>query len=260
MNEQKKNLNESDSKLGVFPELTMENIEKVEEEVNGHMTYGEKANEKELKDYFNSGNNALNKDRNIVLHKIFLIDYTNSTNLYRQKKKITVFALAERITRIKDLDQKIRDGNIDIVKELAEQTYVLNTDNTNITEGLSSNQGTVNLFSFASKYCLYHNRICYDGDDYSIYDRVVANAIPHYLENTTQYSSEKCRRNMDYLSYHNYISEIIDLYGLTGKGIRRKLDHFLWFPNKLKYYNNINAKKKNKGTSSSVDSSTNNHD
>ena len=38
------------------------------------------------------------------------------------------------------------------------------------------------------------------------------------------------------------------------------LADFLWFPNKLKYYNNINAKKKNKGTSSSVDSSTNNHD
>ena len=240
--ENKNKPKDSDSILGKFPPLTPENIDIIEEEVKKDPTYGDEANEKELEDYFTSDNNALNVDRNIVLHKIFLIDYTNSTNLYRQKKKLTVFTLADRISKIKDLDKKIREGNIDIVNELAEQTYDLRQDDTESSEDYSLKEGKIILFSFASKYCLYHNRICYNGDAYSIYDRVVASAIPEYLKKTKKYSSERCRKNADYKTYHNYISEIIELYGLKGDGIRRKLDHFLWFPNKKAFYQKKESK------------------
>ncbi len=243
---------DSDSFLGKFPPLTPENIDFVEKEVNEDQTYGDEANDKELVDYFTLKGNALNNNRNIFLHKIFLIDYTNSTNLYRQKKKIPVFTLADRITKIKDLDNRIREGNIDVVQELAKQEVVLYPG-----DKVSDKPKEVNILSFASKYCLYHNRLCYGKDHYSIYDGVVAFVIAPskyfkgYLPDVSQNVIKKIRECADYKSFHELISRIIKEYQLEGKikgDIRRKLDHFLWYPNKKFFYS---LKNKNKTNSSS---------
>lgn len=106
-----------------------------------------------------------NTDPVEVAIKIALIDITNSTHLSLQKSKISVAELAEIITNIDDVDKRIANGDPEVVNEIARSN------------------GKVNLFSFASKYCHYHNSIVYGKDDYSIYDTVLKNSLPKYFNN-----------------------------------------------------------------------------
>ena len=229
---------DSDSYLGKFPPLTPENIDFIEEEIQGDSTYGAEANGGALKDYFSNINNKFNIDPDIVIHKILLIDYTNSTQLQRHKRELSIFTLANRITKIKDLDKRIENGDLEIVTELAKQAINQKIDKSSLGKVQASKREYINLFSFATKYCLYHNRLSYGYDDYSIYDRVVADAIPHYLLDVKKSDIEKYRKEGDYKSFHGLITRIINENGLGQiEFIRRKLDHFLWYPNKKYYYN-----------------------
>ena len=192
---------------------TPQTIEEVECSVQEDSVYGSNANGFELKHYL--GLHPTNTVRDEVIHKILLIDYTNSTNLkIYKKKKTTVFLLADQIVaHSQDLDRMIQEGNPEAVRLLA-------------------GFGTVNLFSFATKYCCYHNAICYGRDDYSIYDSIVAKAIPHYL-NVNRFYISKCREKRDYLEYKRIIDTLIAVHDLQSiPHIRRKMDHFLWFPNR----------------------------
>ena len=94
--------------------------------------------------------------------------------------------------------------------------------------------GKIKLFSFASKYCCYHNRMVYGRDDYSIYDTVVANTVPQYLTVARAYI-EQCRIKHGFQSYQMILDQLIAVHGLQKvPNIRRKIDHFLWFSNKQK--------------------------
>lgn len=195
---------------------TPQTIEDVEQSVHRNAVY--KTNGLELRHYLSS--NHANNDRDIVIHKILLIDYTNSTNLRMYGKKGTsVFFLADRIIENgTQIDQMIQEGNPDAVKIIA-------------------GFGTVNLFSFATKYCCYHNTICYKRDDYSIYDSIVARMIPYYL-NIRPSIISNCRVKQDYHNYKRIIDTLIVGYGLQCiPNIRRKIDHFLWFQDKEKKIN-----------------------
>ena len=208
-NEWEKRNPEGSKYLPVSPQT----IEEVEHSVQEDSVYGTKANGFELEHYL--GLHHTNTDRDAVIHKILLIDYTNSTNLkIYKKKKTTIFSLADQIlAHSQDLDRMIQEGNPEAV-------------------GLLAGFGTVNLFSFATKYCCYHNTICYGKDDYSIYDSIVADAIPHYL-NVNRFYISKCRKKRDYLEYKRIIDTLITIHGLQYiSHIRRKMDHFLWFPNR----------------------------
>ncbi|MCD7879976.1 MAG: hypothetical protein LUG16_08610, partial [Candidatus Gastranaerophilales bacterium] len=96
-----------------------------------------------------------NNDMIEIALKISLIDVTNSTNLNRYKSRICVPDLAKIICKIENFDERVRQGDITLVGELARCN------------------GNINLFSFASKYCCYHNTLVYKKDDYSIYDTVI---------------------------------------------------------------------------------------
>ena len=170
---------------------TTKTIEDMEQAVQRDAVYGNKANGLELKHYLN--NNQANNDRDIVIHKILLIDYTNSTNLRMYEKKGTsAFFLADRIVENGTiLDQMIQNGDPNAVKTIA-------------------GFGTVNLFSFATKYCCYHNTICYKRDDYSIYDSIVAKMIPYYL-NIKPSVVTKCRVHQDYHEYKRIVDTLIVL-------------------------------------------------
>ena len=194
---------------------TTKAIEEVEQAVQSDAVYGNKANGLEL-DYYLSKHQA-NIERDIVIHKILLIDYTNSTNLRMYGKKGTsAFFLADKIIENSTmLDQMIREGNPNAVRIIA-------------------GFGTVNLFSFATKYCCYHNTICYKRDDYSIYDSIVAKMIPYYL-NIRPSIITNCRIHQDYHNYKMIVDSLIADYGLQCiPNIRRKIDHFLWFQDKEK--------------------------
>lgn len=207
---------------GYLP-LTISEIYNQERRVQEDKKYGNKGDGKLLEDYFNE--HPKNDDYTTVLHKVILIDFTNSTQLQQYGKKFT-YTLAERIKSILNLDERIANGDPTVVDEIAELT-------------------PINLFSFASKFCHYHNRICYKRDDYSIFDRVVSDTLPQYLVVTKSYireckndkkdNTKKETEKKSYKDYRDIIDKLIEAYNLESVPmIRKQLDHFLWFPNKDK--------------------------
>lgn len=217
---------------GYLP-LTIEVIKEQERKVQEDSKYGKNGNGMLLSKYFS--NNPTNEDYYTVVNKILLIDYTNSTQLQKHKEKFTVFSLAKKIMDIPDLDKRIANGDPTVVDDIA---------------GLTE----VNLFSFASKFCFYHNK-----KEYSIYDGVVVDTIPQYMDVTKSYireckndrknSKKNDKDKKSYKDYINIINKLIDIYDLNSEQdpeIRKKLDHFLWYSNKEEYHKNKKSSKSSK--------------
>lgn len=155
-----------------------------------------------------------NTDRELVAMKIAMIDVVNSTNLGRYLRYITLEELADIILGIRDFDARLAQGDPDLVGQIARSN------------------GKINLFSFASKYCTYHNADIYGRDDYSIFDRVVKEALPHYVPGLREAAVEKWRTTYDYAAFRGCIDELLDRSGITIPARRRKFDHFLWYANR----------------------------
>lgn len=205
----------------------------------------EKITNKDLEDYANKvkedikyGKNELildsalnkmpeNNDISIVAMKISLIDITNGTNLSRNLGTADgLYKLAKKITQI-DFDNRVKAGDLSLVEELARWT--------------KENIGK-NLFSFISKYCLYHNVHCYKKDDYAIFDSVLCNNLYKYItsDNYFKITKEKLYKNSfykmkdkySYKKYMDILNFIIDNNGITIDRPHRKLDWFIWYKNK----------------------------
>ncbi|MDE6013777.1 MAG: hypothetical protein K2G50_02395, partial [Anaeroplasmataceae bacterium] len=155
-----------------------------------------------------------NTDLTIVAMKIGLIDITNSTNISRYKSKISVVELAECIIHIDNIDERIKHGDPEVVNEIARCN------------------GKINLFSFASKYCCYHNKNLYGRDDYSILDTVLKNSLPRYFDDITTGQIETWQKNFQYKEYNDYITRKLDELGIMLDFRKRKFDHFVWFNNR----------------------------
>ena len=161
-----------------------------------------------------------NTDKLIVAAKIAIIDTTNSTNLARYKSKISLCDVVDIITGIKDFDVRLKKGDAALVEEIAR---------------MSKEKYGINLFSFATKYCCYHNVHVYGKDDYSIFDNVVKDHLKDYNTNkhfVSAYQVEKWRTQMDYKAFNNHIGNLLDDYKITLSNRRRALDYFLWYDNK----------------------------
>lgn len=155
-----------------------------------------------------------NTDPDIVAMKVGLIDITNSTHLSQHKSKISMVELADIISSIPDIDERIAIGDPEVVNEIAKSN------------------GRVNLFSFASKYCCYHNRNLYGRDDYSILDTVLKEYLPRYFDDITRGQIQKWQDSFNYQAYNDYISKKLDEYGITVSYRKRKFDHFVWYKNR----------------------------
>lgn len=152
-----------------------------------------------------------NKTIEDVACKIAVIDFTNSTNL--RQNKINLYTLAKIITNI-DFDAKVAKGDVSLVSDIISKC-------------------PVKLYSFASKYCCYHNTFLYNRDDYSIYDSVVASHLHEYA--TEKLPASKWRKNFNYETFNQYIGDLLDEYGITAATEpqrRRLFDHYVWYKNK----------------------------
>ena len=158
----------------------------------------------------------LNVDIVIVAMKVGLIDITNSTHVSQHKSLISVVELAECITKIDNIDERIKSGDPTVVNEIARCN------------------GNINLFSFATKYCCYHNKNLYGRDDYSILDTVVKNSLPKYFDDVTRTQIQKWQDSFDYKSYNDYITRKLDELGINVEFRKRKFDHYIWFNNRGK--------------------------
>lgn len=163
-----------------------------------------------------------NIDLNIVAAKIALIDTTNSTHLSRYKSKLSLYDVSEIIIGIKDIDKRLKQGDIGLVEEIAKKTKI---------------KYGINLFSFATKYCFYHNVYVYKKDDYSIFDNVVKDHLKDYNTQTrsvSAYKVDKWRKSINYKEFNKYIGDLLSDYKITLSNRRRAFDHFVWYNNKGK--------------------------
>lgn len=190
--------------------ITNEQIEDAHQKVKRTDNYGKE--DDLITDAFRRFPN--NTDSTVVAMKIGLIDITNSTNISRYKSKISVVELAECIIKIKDIDKRIKDGDPEVVNEIARCN------------------GKINLFSFASKYCCYHNKNVYEKDDYSILDTILRDSLPRYFDDVTSRQIEKWQKSFDYKKYNDYITTKLDELGITLDYKKRKFDHFVWYTNR----------------------------
>lgn len=155
-----------------------------------------------------------NTDPDIVAMKVGLIDITNSTHLSQHKSKISMVELANIIAAIPYIDERIADGDPEVVNEIARSN------------------GKINLFSFASKYCCYHNRNLYGRDDYSILDTVLKEYLPRYFDDITKGQIQKWQDSFNYKAYNDYITKKLDECGITVNHRKRKFDHFVCYKNR----------------------------
>ncbi len=156
----------------------------------------------------------LNTDPDVVALKIGLIDITNSTHLSQHKSKISMAELCQIIAAIPNIDARIADGDPEVVNEIARSN------------------GRINLFSFASKYCCYHNRNLYGNDHYSILDTVLKVYLPRYFCDITQRQIQRWQDSFSYREYNDYITMKLDDLGITVPFRKRKFDLFVWYNNR----------------------------
>lgn len=159
----------------------------------------------------------LNDNLYWIAIKVSVIDLTNSTQLTNYKSKLSLYDISKIILELY-VDSKIKNGDISIVSEIAKRCKKF--------EG-----NGVNVFSFASKYCCYHNVFAYNRDDFSIFDTVLSQnlykfeTIKNPLKKTTP---EGWRVNMNYEAYNNYIGNLLDENNIHIDGRRRMFDHYVW--------------------------------
>ena len=122
--------------------------------------------------------------------------------------------LADIIAEISEIDKRIEAGDPEVVNEIARSN------------------GKINLFSFASKYCCYHNRNLYGKDDYSILDAVLKEYLPRYFDDVTKRQIQTWQDNFNYKAYNDYITRKLDELYITVEYRKRKFDHFVWYTNR----------------------------
>lgn len=169
----------------------------------------------------------LNNDKSIVAMKICLIDITNGTNLSRNLgKQGGLYKLSEKIIN-SNFDERVKAGDTSIIEEIARWT---------------KKEFGKNLFSFITKYCLYHNVHCYDKDDYTIFDSVVSRNLYRYIskEDFEKITGRKLKANSffkmkdeyNYNLYLKVINYIIENNNITVEKPHRKLDWLIWYKNR----------------------------
>lgn len=173
-------------------------------------------------------NNPLNNDKSLVAMKICLIDITNGTNLSRNLGKDGgLFKLSQKIVD-SNFDERVKNGDTSIIPELAKWT---------------KKEFGKNLFSFITKYCLYHNVHCYNKDDYAIFDSVVSKSLHKYISkedyeiltgNKLRYNSFfKMKDEYNYDLYLKIIDFIIEKNKISVDNPHRKIDWFIWYKNRI---------------------------
>lgn len=155
-----------------------------------------------------------NTDPDVVAMKIGLIDITNSTHLSQYKSKISMIELANIIAAIPNVDERIKNGDPEVVNIIARSN------------------GKINLFSFASKYCCYHNSNLYENDDFSILDTVLKKYLPKYFNDVSRGQIQKWQDTFNYKAYNDYITGKLDELEITVENRKRKFDHFVWYLNR----------------------------
>lgn len=182
-----------------------------------------------------------NTDSAVIAMKIAIVDMENSTQLSRLlgEKGTRNINLKDIVGKIQSIpfDERVARGDLSLVSELS----------------LWSSSLGLNLFSFFSKYCTYHNTYVYHKDDFSIFDKVVKEHLGDYLsmadcreffgadiklrkgQTVTKFVDgkiEAMRQSCDYGQYVRLVDFLLQKHCIARPNKRRELDWFIWYRNR----------------------------
>lgn len=156
---------------------------------------------------------AFPKNDNIqdILLKISVINYMYSTNI------LGTFKMAEHILE-RNIDIELKKGEPEVVHLIA-KGHGIRTKRNN-TE--------LNFYSFATKYCNWHNQ-----ESYAIYDSFVEKVLLAY-KRKDKFSDFKTSDLKNFSRFLKIISDFSNYYGLTKHNLK-EIDKFLWIYGKEKF-------------------------
>lgn len=162
-----------------------------------------------------------NKAVEDILLKISVINDLYSTNI------LATFKMAEHIQRL-NIDEKLREGNLDVVNQIA-TGHEIRRKKTN-TE--------LNLYSFATKYCNWHNQ-----DSYAIYDSFVDKILIAFKKKYG-FSDFKQSDLKDFRKFKSILDDFIRHFNLQKHSLK-EIDKFLWIYGKEKFPPNYSKRQRN---------------
>lgn len=149
-----------------------------------------------------------------ILLKISVINDMYSTNI------LGTFKMAEHILA-QDIDEALNNGEPEVVQRIA-KGHGIRTKRKN-TE--------LNFYSFATKYCNWHNQECYP-----IYDSFVEKVLLAY-KRADNFSDFKTSDLKNFVIFRKIISDFKVKYGLSKHSLK-EIDKFLWIYGKKKFPRN----------------------
>lgn len=132
-----------------------------------------------------------------VLLKCATIDAFSSTNVYDLQ------SMARHIVEL-NIDDRLKNGDLSLVQDIGEIEF--------------SGKKRI-LYSFATKYCHYHNP-----EIFAIYDRYVDKVLCAFLNDFSNYKANQLR---DYKVFTNVLHDFRHHYGLENLSLD-DLDKYLW--------------------------------
>ena len=163
---------------------------------------------------------AFPKNDNVedVLLKISVINDMYSTNI------LGTFKMAKHILK-QDIDNGLVKGEPEIVHKIALGHDIRR----------KKNNTEMNFYSFATKYCNWHNQ-----ENYAIYDSFVEKVLIAY-QKKDKFSGFKNSELRDFRTFKRVISDFLNHYKLINHNLK-EIDKFLWIYGKEKFPPNYSKK------------------
>jgi len=145
-----------------------------------------------------------------------LICLIYSTHIFRTNQ------MAEHIMGIKDIDERLKSGDRDLVNEIANveiKSYSMGDDEEKVSRH--------NFYSFATKFCCNHQP-----EKYAIYDKYVEQTLWRFIKEDLKYPASVFKRCQlrNYPDFFEMIKKFQEFYHLECK--IRDLDRYLWIHGK----------------------------
>ena len=135
-----------------------------------------------------------------VLLKVAALNTFYSTNVY------STYDMAKHILSISDIDTRLKNGDLALVDEIAD---------------LKLKRKPRRFYSFATKYCSFHNP-----NAYPIYDRHVDKVLHYFMEKDQFIGRTTCNLK-DYGTFVSVIQAFQKFYNLQNYNFKQ-IDKYLW--------------------------------
>ena len=157
------------------------------------------------------------RNQESALNKLFHCTYPKNVSLDEVLVKVatlndfysthimSIFAVARHILGVKGLDERLKNGDENLVDEIA---------------SIRINDKAKRFYSFATKFCSHHN-----DEKFAIYDSYVEKVLLHF-KNKDKFSDFKRNDLKKYAEFKRILGDFKAFYNL--KCTLKELDRYLW--------------------------------